>query len=158
MRERKILSTLSATNVIYYCDAAGNSDLSNHEEIKALVDKYGKDILPILIKNLSNPQKSNAIVSGENRIVSVGYVCFDLLCTITKATYDWYDIDRAGMDDGLWASVLADYKIPMTIDHNNIKEANQVQERWKALFDAGKVQLLKDYKSAFHRERIGNTE
>jgi hypothetical protein len=147
-REQEVIRTLSTANVIYSMDGAGSSDLPNHEEIKALVDSCGGDILPVLVENLSNSQQSKARVDGRDKaVVSTGYVCFDLLCTIAEATDDWF-IFGCG-DDGIWAAVRAEYSVPMTIDAGNIEAVKKIQEHWKALLDAGKLRIKKDYASSF---------
>lgn len=139
-----VLKILATVHVTYYDDGAGNTDLMEHQEVNDLLAAYGVDIIPILIENLTNDMPSKATITSDDKaVISVGYVCFDMLCSIIKCTRDWYYTDFC--DDGIWADVRTECDIPRTIGRDNIAVAKTAQEYWRKLYSAGKLRLVKNY-------------
>jgi hypothetical protein len=139
--ESKILSTLSKVHVEFSTDGAGGSTLTSNDKIRNLVFTYDDDILAVLIDNLANTEPTSSLVDG-NENVPLGYVCFDLLCTLVKKTDDWFSFCG---DDGLWACVRKDYFTPIANDEWNQGVAIAAQKHWLSLYEAGKLKIDRQY-------------
>jgi hypothetical protein len=140
--ESKILSTLSRVHIEYSTDAAGWTTLTSNEAVRKLVFTYDDDILGVLIANLASPELTKSSVDGKDN-VPLGYVCFDLLCTLVKETSDWYRFECG--DDGLWSCVQEDYYIPIANDKWNWGVAIAAQKHWQSLYETGKLKIDRQY-------------
>ena len=101
--------------------------------MKELLGRRRERLVPILIHNLVSSRTTDATIDGKAE-VSLGYLCFDLLCVILKPTR-WYDEDCG--DCGIWAAVRPAYSVPFLITDSNRSQALAAREKWLELLEAG---------------------
>ncbi len=136
--ETEVVTTLTQLNISYFTDGAGGSDIMEMKEIRDLVRTKKEKLLPILVDNLSNLDTTNSVLNDSEN-VPLGYVCFDLLCSIAGPSEDWYDIECG--DDGLWACVNDEYYIPFLFTVENMKKIRRSQNNWRMLLESDRLKL-----------------
>lgn len=131
--EKLILVTLQDQKENWICDGACETNWIRLPAIQKIVWKYKQDLIPIFINNLDNSTPSQITLEGKP--ISVGCICFDLLCSIIVASDLWV-ISDCYYDDGFWASNRKEFWVD---PNSKMKEIKSVQKRWIAAFNAGKL-------------------
>jgi hypothetical protein len=140
--ETEVVTTLTQLNISYFTDGAGGSDIMEMKEMRDLVGTKKEKLLPILIDNLSNSSTTNSVLDDSGN-VPLGYVCFDLLCSIIETSEHWYDIECG--DDGMWACVNDEYYIPFLFTAENMNKIRSSQNNWRKLLESGRLKLDNAY-------------
>ena len=140
--EETILPILSRVYIEFSTDGGGGSTLTSNDKIRNLVFTYDDNILAALIANLVNTEPTASVVDGNENVL-LGYVCFDLLCTLVKKTDDWFGFEYG--DDCLWTCVKEDYFIPIENDEWNRGIAITAQRHWQCLYETGKLKIDRQY-------------
>ena len=128
------VAVLVEAGIRYSTDGHGGSNTLDRPAVQALLARGRARAVPILIGNLANSTLTDALVNGQIGNVSLGYVCFDVLCHILRPT-QWFDEDCG--DCGHWARVRPECGIPMQITDENSHEAIVAQKRWQVLLESG---------------------
>jgi hypothetical protein len=136
--ESAILQVLQNQRQEWICDGACDTGWIDLPEVKQLVMKHREQLIPIFIANLDNSGPTQ--ITSEGTHVTVGLLCFDLLCTITKKNNIWVIPECS--DDGFWANVREEFWIGPESNANQIKSA---QKHWRAMFIDGKLNYNSDW-------------
>jgi|GEM_PF-3473120 len=145
-----VLETLTNIELRYLSDGAHETEIVYDDEVSIMIGRYKDGLVSILINNLNNDKMSKSVIEGVN--IPVGFLCFDLLCSLLKPVDDLCIIDSS--DDGLWSSVKVDYRIPIELDKWRNLDVQIIQKRWEKLYRSDK--LIIDWE--FCNKNIKKTE
>ena len=147
--DKAIIAVLISTPIHYGTDGACESDTLEQPKIQSLLRDYDSKLIGVLIEHLTDETPVVACVGDRQSYL--GFISFDLLCSIIEANDGWYNMTYG--DDGIWANVREKYWIsPYT--HCDSRSLRTIQSRWKKLYATGKLKIDKArIQSLLHPEK-----